>query len=290
MKNLFIISTIITLAVLLGLHSGCKKSTTATEIQLYVNVGSGVEGTPEAGSQTYTLNDVVDYSYSLKFKYQNLKVSLDGTDIEPSGTITMDKSHTLTVSAEPEPGDFLLSVVVSVGIDGSPETGNFYYNTGETLDYNYTLQDGYVNLRVRLNGEDVPSSGTITFDRAHTLHVFSDKYYEIRGLWNLRETYDDLSFFDVHLTFAGSGTEGTVVDSDGGIGTYTASGPSITFTIEYPEVTYQYTGSFKDAENMTGTSKRIYADKTNNGSWAAQIESAAATAAGQTRQGKSNPN
>ncbi len=41
----------------------------------------------------------------------------------------------------------------SPGVVGTPDKGNFYYNAGETLDYSFSLEDGYVNLKLIPNND-----------------------------------------------------------------------------------------------------------------------------------------
>jgi hypothetical protein len=45
---------------------------------------------------------VVNYSYSLKDGYKDLKVTLDDSSIvSPNGTVTMNKDHKIVVEATP---------------------------------------------------------------------------------------------------------------------------------------------------------------------------------------------
>ena len=76
--------------------------------------------------------------------------------------------------------------------------------------------------------------------------------------------------FTVTVTFTGETRTGTVVDSDGGVGTYTVDGNSVEFTLVFPEVTYEYSGNFTDEENMGGTAKRYTsATSYSSGTWVA---------------------
>jgi hypothetical protein len=281
MKKSLLITLLLTVVtgLVLTVQPGCKKSTEAAQFLLNVSVADGVNGDPPAGQYPYDENEQVFYQYTLKNRYTNLRVELDGNEVAASGSITMDAAHTLEVTADAVPGDFLLSVATSKGVVGTPERGNFYYLQGETQDYSYSLEDGYTNLRVQLDGTDVPASGTIVFDQGHTLFVFADKYYEIRGTWTMQETYEDESAFTVTLTFGGDGFTGTVEDSDGGIGTYTTVGPVVKFNLQYPEVTYEYSGTFSAETQMSGLSKRITAGGTYEGNWIAISDSAAAAMA-----------
>ncbi len=257
--------------ILLFTHTGCKKSNDTVKPTLNVTVSIGAKGTPTAGEYVYDIATEVAYEYILKDRYKDLKVTLDGQTIASSGTISVLDEQWLEVTATAIPGDYLFTVGHSPGVLGTPEKGEFYYNQGEQVTYSFSLEDGYVNMRVQLDGVVMPSSGTITFDRAHTLHVLADKYYEIRGTWTIEEAYEDGSKFKVTATFSGDSTSGTVTDSDGGTGTYTTSGPTLSFTMVYPTVSYSYTGSFTDSDAMYGYSKRISSAGTYNGAWTGSL-------------------
>jgi hypothetical protein len=273
MKKIF--TTAFVFAILIGLliSTSCKTSEDVVEYILTVSLYDGVTGTPEAGAYTYTDIEDVEYSYSPLEGYTRMTVLLDGEEVESSGTVTMDGDHYLVVTAGQGTGEYRLNVAVSNGAAGTPEEGTYYYDAGEQINYDYSLEDGYTNLRVSFDGEDIGTTGTITISQDHTLYVYTEVEYLIQGSWSLAEEYEDGSSFNVTLTFTGDIESGTVVDSDGGIGTYEVSGGSVYFIIEYPEVLYEYTGDFYDDENMGGDAKRFYVNENtyNNGSWAAII-------------------
>ncbi|MCU0285625.1 MAG: hypothetical protein MUF15_04420 [Acidobacteria bacterium] len=66
---------------------------------LTVSLGSGVDGTPTAGTTYYLPNAQVPYSYTLKENYMDLKITLDGVIIPNSGVITILKDSTLSATA-----------------------------------------------------------------------------------------------------------------------------------------------------------------------------------------------
>ena len=289
MKKMLLKFLVLTLTtgLLFIFNTGCKKNEDATDLIVTVIVGEGAEGTPDAGTYTHKENDVFTYDFTIKDKYMNLQVSLDGDLLPTSGTFTVSQNHRLEVSTEPEPGDFKLTVATTQGIAGTPERGTVFYNTGETLDYEYSLEDEYTNLRVILNGEDAPASGTLTFDQDHILQVLADKYFEIRGTWTIQEFYDDDSTFTVTLTFEGDeGTSGTVTDSDGGTGTYEVSGPAVKFNIDYPDVQYEYTGNFTSDDTMQGNSTRATPSNSFTGLWSASRDTSSTAAFRMTESGK----
>lgn len=273
MKKIF--TTAVVFSILMGLliNTSCKKSQNITEYILTVTVNEGISGTPGTGIYTYTDVQDVDYSYSLQEGYTALTVLLDGQEVESSGTVTMDGDHYIIVNAGKGTGDYRFSVSIATGAVGTPEAGVYYHDAGEQVNYSYSLEDGYTNLRVTLDGVDIGSTGTITVSKEHVLYVFADKEFYVQGPWTLAEQYEDGSSFAVTVTFSGETESGTVVDSDGGTGTYTVSGANVSFTIEYPEVIYEYTGRFSEAGKMKGDSKRLYVNDNifNNGTWSAVI-------------------
>jgi hypothetical protein len=271
-----ILLSVLLTGVCIGLmtHTGCKKSQDTVEYTLSVTVNEGVTGTPQTGDYLQALDDQVDYSYTLSEGYTNLVVTLDNVSVEPSGTITIQGNHSLRAFASQGTGQYLLTVSIATGAAGTPEGGFYNYDAGEQVDYSFTLEDGYTNLRVVLDGNTVDAAGTITISQDHVLSVFAEKEYYIQGSWTLEEAYRDDSTFTVTVTFTGETRTGTVADSDGGVGTYTVDGNNVEFTLVFPDVTYEYTGLFSDEENMSGESKRITAAGTSTGVWTAVINTA----------------
>jgi hypothetical protein len=266
--SLFILLTGV--CICLMTYTGCKKSQEAVEYSLTVNVSNGVTGTPQAGTYPYNIDDRVDYSYTLDEGYKNLTVTLDDVEIDPGGTITIQGNHVLRAQASRGTGEYLFTVSTATGVGGTPEEGFYYYDAGDQVDYSYNLEDGYTNLRVVFDGETIETSGTVTVSQEHTLSVYAVKEYYIQGSWTLEEAYNDKSLFTVTVTFTGETRTGTVVDSDGGVGTYTVDGNSVEFTLVFPEVTYEYSGTFIDEENMGGDAKRYTSPGSySSGTWVA---------------------
>ncbi len=138
---------------------------------LLVIVGNGIDGNPGTGSYTYNENQTVSYDYKLKNDYKDLLVKLDGTKVGPKGTITMDRAHTLHASAVPTSGKVSLTVNKGNGVQGSPTSGISTHSIGDRVNYNYTVKSGYTDLVVKLDGQPVSNSGSITMDRDHTLNA-----------------------------------------------------------------------------------------------------------------------
>ena len=260
---------------LLLLYIGCKESEETDSYTLTVYLESGVTGTPGAGTYTYSKDEQVDYEYNLGEAYKNLSVTLDGVEVESSGVITITGNHQLNAYADPHEDAYPLTVNRSSGVSGTPSTGTYYYFGGTQIDYNYSLNENYIDLVVKFDEVEVEPGGTITISDEHTLSATATLHYDIQGSWTLEEEYDDESSFDVIVTFTGDDTGGTVVDSDGGTGTYTVDGVHVNFTLEFPIITYEYGGLFIDENTISGTSRRIISGGTTiDGNWVATRTSA----------------
>ncbi|MCP5108867.1 MAG: hypothetical protein GY950_36120 [bacterium] len=286
MRKIFIISLCFALFTGIGLNTGCKKSEDTTEFSLTVTSGAGVEGTPGSGVYAHTKDEQVAYDYTLKENYIDLKVTLDAVDVEPNGTVTMADNHILIAQAEPNPDAFSLAVSLAAGVEGSPASGLHYHLPGTQVAYNYTLKDNYQDLEVKLDDVVIPSSGTITITKDQIMVVTATLHYDITGSWTLREAYLDDSLFEVTVTFTGDDTSGTVADSDGGTGTYTVDGTYVVFNLDYPEISYAYTGFFTEENDMGGSATRtITGGESHTGSWAATRN---ATTIGQKASSRNN--
>ena len=116
---------------------------------LTVTVGEGVTGTPVAGTSTNKKGTAVAYSYSLQSGYDNLTVTLDGTAVAASGTVTMNANHTLAASATKT---FVLTVSQGRACERDAGRGTYTYASGASVPYNYAPASGYDNLEVKLDG------------------------------------------------------------------------------------------------------------------------------------------
>ncbi len=107
---------VITAALLYFLVIKKKKK---KEYTLTVTVGEGVSGTPATGSYIYKENETITYQYSLKTGYSNLTLTLDGNPLNSNGTgtITMNRNHSLVVSA----GENQVTLVTSSDTVSVPE-------------------------------------------------------------------------------------------------------------------------------------------------------------------------
>jgi len=162
------------------------------EYKLNVSLGTGVSGTPVAGTFIYKKGKKIHYLYSPGYGYRDLKVTLDNKAVAVSGEITMDGDHTLSVTAEEQ--FYALTVTLGTGVTGTPGAGSYSYKVGTSITYSYAEAAGYNNLKVQIDGGDAPASGTIVMDRSHALeataeaaHAPSDPFDE-NGEWWLVET------------------------------------------------------------------------------------------------------
>ena len=283
-RNKSFILAVIVLAAIVSAGS-CKKADTTTGT-LTVILSAGVTGVPEAGTHTEIVGDSVAYSYELTAGYSTLTVVLDGTQVAASGTVTISGDHVLQAYADGN-RQYTLKVTLGAGVTGTPVGGTHAYAKDSVVPYSYALADGYKDLVVKLDSTEVKSSGNVAMSADHVLDVTATAKDNIQGAWALSETYDDGSSFKVTATFSGDYAKGTVVDSDGGKGTYTVNDTAVTFTLVFPDVNYTYTGTFSDADTMSGSCTR-YQTSANviSGTWSATRSTASATStAGRSKKG-----
>lgn len=248
--------------------NSCKKSEVETGT-LKVILSVGVTGTPAAGDYTVTVGEERSYAYSLESGYKTLTVLLDGKAVAASGTFTVSGDHVLQAFSEGNQM-YTLSVTVETGATGTPATGTYYRQQGTVVPYSYALDSGYVDLKVKLDGVDAAASGSVTMSQDRLITVTAEKLFTILGQWQLEESYDDDSDFNVVATFSGTTAKGTVSDSQGGSGDYVVSGAEVNFTLKFPDVTYEYDGNFTDENTMTGNCKRYRSsDSVVSGEWTA---------------------
>jgi len=155
---------------------------------------------------------------------------------------------------------YTLTVTVGDGVSGTPVTGSTSYGENDTVTYSYAAQSGYGNLNVTLDGAPVANSGTVTMTANHTLSATAD--VDIRGNWSGRWTHPGMGI-DVafQATFSGNIQSG---DIDGHIewiglgagterGTFTVTGNTIEFDMNYFYGTLYFEGTIENAGHMSGT-------------------------------------
>jgi hypothetical protein len=77
-----------------------------------------------------------------------------------------------TVIKKPE---YKLSVSKGAGVSGTPVVGTFVCRKGKKVQYSYSHDYGYRNLKVLLDGTEVAASGEFTMDRDHVLASSADE-------------------------------------------------------------------------------------------------------------------
>jgi hypothetical protein len=73
--------------------------------------------------------------------------------------------------------NYTLTVNVGEGVTGTPASGSSSNKKGTVVNYSYSLQSGYDNLAVTLDGAAVAASGTITMNANHTLEAKATKTF-----------------------------------------------------------------------------------------------------------------
>jgi hypothetical protein len=257
--------------------SSCKTLDEAGS--LTVIVSEGVSGTPQAGLHNLIVGKDIGYSFELDAGYEKLTVLLDGAEVAAAGTVTISGDHELQAYAD-DNGQFTLTVSLDAGVKGTPAAGTYTYKQGTKVEYAYGLEEGYADLVVELDGTEVESQGSITISGDCTLGASDDSLYNIQGAWEISETYDDESSFEVTAVFSGNYSSGTVTDSDGGSGTYAVDADqAVTFGLGFPDVTYDYEGDFSDEDTMSGTCERYQtSDNVISGTWTATRVTSGTTA------------
>jgi hypothetical protein len=274
MKRMTIIPMLVAaLAAAIFSFSSCKQ-TEPVYSTLLVVLSEGVTGIPGQGTYNLVSGDEFQYSFSLQPGYSKLTVIYSGSTVAASGTLTVGQGqHTLRAYAD-DNVQHGLTVTVGEGVTGTPAMGTYNYEAGATVDYGFALAEGYYDLNILLDGSVIDSSGTITMDNDHTLAVTATAGKKLRDAWVLAEAYNDGSSFTVNAVFSGGYASGTVTDSQGGSGTFTFVGSTVTFNLVFPSVTYEYSGTFTDEDTMGGTCKRYQtADTVVSGNWVAKRKS-----------------
>ena len=75
----------------------------------------------------------------------------------------------LLLGKKKETKKYTLNVTVGEGVQGTPGSGTIQYEEGTTVSYNYSLQSGFKDLVVSLDGTETSPSGTVTMNQNHTL-------------------------------------------------------------------------------------------------------------------------
>lgn len=155
-------------------------------------------------------------------------------------------------------GQYTLSVTIGSGVNGTPAAGAYSYVENSVVSYSYSLQTGYTNLAVTLDGAPMAASGAITITNNHVLSATAEQI-DIRGIWTGRFIFSTDTFFRVEFSGnTGSGTCGGYFDfvPIGGAGTWTLVGTQIDFVLNFPapyNTNLTCSGTLTDENHMNGT-------------------------------------
>jgi len=153
-------------------------------------------------------------------------------------------------------GQYFLNVSVGEGVTGTPTTGAYSYNAGDSVSYAYSAQAGYSGLTVQLDGTTIAAAGTITILNNHTLTATAGSY-DVRGDWEGGLT-DANNTDPFEITFTGSSgssgtTSGGITGGPVGSGTFTTSGNVVNFTCVLTFGSWSFTGTMTTKNHMEGT-------------------------------------
>lgn len=95
---------------------------------------------------------------------------------------------------------YTLTVTKGEGVNGDPDAGTTTHAEGSTINYSYSLQGGYSNLLVLLDGIEVPSAGTIEMNRDHTLRATADELNFDTDKVNFSIPEGSTGYFNVKLS------------------------------------------------------------------------------------------
>ena len=157
----------------------------------------------------------------------------------------------------------VLYVNLSNGVTGIPAEDTYQYDEDTTVDYNYSLKPGYRDLKVKLEGDEVPASGSFTVGIGyHTLGAESTKMYDIRGRWTGFQDFIGFRFF-LDVTFSGEYLAGEAtgttdqIEVYSGKGDYTVSGDEteIEFSLNFSGygIIFHFKGFIEGKNKMSGT-------------------------------------
>jgi len=146
---------------------------------------------------------------------------------------------------------YTLTVNLGTGATGTPISGSYQKNQDEAVPYGYTLEQGYQNLEVTLDGAVVTAAGVITMTGNHTLVITTEEIFDIRGMWHLTLDWSGYPSESWNITFSGGLTSGSYMDENGHTGTYTVDGSNV--DIDYSSsYSMRLVGSFSSQTEMSG--------------------------------------
>ena len=250
---------------------------------LSVEVGTGAAGFPGAGKYFLKKGEKVAYSFTCADDYKNLIVLLDGKAAFGSGIITMDRAHTLKVTALQIP-DYNLVADIQFGIAGTPTRGTYRFREGTVVPYHYAAAD--LPLIAKIDGIPVPGSGSLMMDKDRILEVTFGPPPDLRGEWRLILKDDGVTQAkpELLLSLSGKKLKGVtkVIDDPrnnywswwwGETGEYEISSIQIILYIyDGGTETYNLKGTIKSSDSITGSYSYVVSDPPyidSQGTWTA---------------------
>lgn len=146
----------------------------SAQIQTFtLTASAGANGSiSPSGSTTLNYGGSQIYTMTPDPGYQVADVLVDGASVgavTSYGFVSLAANHTISATFSPLP-QFVLTVNKTSGINGVPAS-TLGYPPGTAVHYAYSLQPGYQNLQVLLDGVAVGPTGDVTMDGPHTLDV-----------------------------------------------------------------------------------------------------------------------
>lgn len=132
---------------------------------LAVTLDEGVVGTPGRGTQSYKKGKKVHYSFNSKTGYANLQVLLDGKEVPPSGTITMDSDHVLTATTRKNEVTFVTDKDEIKIREGETATFNVKLSAHPRTNVDATVSVSNDNSDIRILSGSTLSFSTSSWDR-----------------------------------------------------------------------------------------------------------------------------
>jgi hypothetical protein len=143
---------------------------------LTIGLGIGTTGTP-ATTTSYPQGTVVNYNYALQTGYQNLQVTLDGSPVAASGTVTMNGAHTLATTAQIQS----FTITATAGANGTINpSGTTTVNYGGSQTYTITPNAGYKVAGVIVNGINVGVQTSFTVSNVTSNSTISVTFSQIQ--------------------------------------------------------------------------------------------------------------
>jgi hypothetical protein len=159
---------------------------------------------------------------------------------------------------------YTLTVSLGAGATGTPLNGSYQNSQNEQVPYGYTLEQGYQNLEVTLDGAAVAAAGVITMTSNHTLIVTAEEIFDIRGQWHLTLNWSGYPSESWYITFSGGLSSGSYMDGNGHTGTYTVDGSNV--NIDYTSsYSMRLVGAFSSQTEMSGD----ITEAVGSGTWTA---------------------